>query len=268
VIRLLTAVADDMESTAKSKYEVPIQDIVEQAVARLQSLLLKQKLYHAAVVKIHKSRGGDGSHSRMQRLQIRRIAVNQEGMFEDLRVIAEIVLLRRDDTPAGKLGMANIMQDIPERGRGAWAEVRLFLDMVAGELPRIVELLKQFETGKKTQASQEQVIEWLSLALRGVSGSGEEDDPVPAQPNEWHSIPPEQGQAGRYNSRKAALSMLRALQLQVVKQTERLWELKRTGQWDAAATQQWEFTRRLQAEVYNRVGTFYDPQAYDIPQRN
>jgi hypothetical protein len=146
VIHLLTTVMNRIGTELKmdkNKYSMN-----EQAQARIQRMIIKQKMCLDETRAVWKRRGADGAFSRADRLRIEEIAKEEKSLQADVDAVWEIV------NTAHNIGFNTFP-----------AEARLMLELARVEMRSAEKRLNAIDPGEETQRIEESILDRLKKTL-------------------------------------------------------------------------------------------------------
>lgn len=228
VIHLLTDVMNAVGPELKmdqNKYAMN-----EQAQARIQRMIIKQKICLGETKQVWSRRPADGAFGRPERLRIEAIARDERSLGDDADAIWAIV------NTAHNIGYNTFP-----------AEARLMLEMVRLDLVVIEKRLLGIDPGMETQELQQIVLDRLK-AIEKMAG---QEDPTGAKEMDRRFTYDSFLSRGPINSqaRVPILLMLISLQEDLVRRTAMLDRARRAGRAAAGADAEAEQLRQLQENI-------------------
>jgi hypothetical protein len=246
VIHLLMRVINQVHSELRlSQIESAMN---EQAQARIQRMILRQKMCLVETKSVWDGRGGDGVYSRSARMRIEEIAKEQKGIQADADVVWEII------NTAHAVGY----NCFP-------AEARLMMEMARLEMQMAEKRLTAVDPGEETQRIEESIIARLkkteSMCAMEIPGGAKETD-VKFTFGVMLTRPP-------INSfqRAPILAMLLAIQEDIATRTQRVSASRRAGNTDPGLDAEMEQLRQLQENVLAQLNQYAreDARAFGGP---
>jgi hypothetical protein len=266
VIRLLTKVVEQMRNVNNELHSVMLQEIIEQWIALIQRMLLKQKMCIAETKDVWNKRkpgGEEGPYTRAQQLAIRKIGSTQDGMLKDLVRARQVLDLAAEadsavpgqpkPPPKPKPEPRTLAERAQLGGGGGMLGIAgIFVALIESDLHAVVKLLDALDAGLETQRRQQLIKERLEAIIGGVLGGDDSNDPNKSNPMSWNGlVNPQAG--SRYEVRKEVLKMLITLQTQVNQRTADLDAVKRKGEWAEEHGKELSGLEEIQMLIYENV---------------
>jgi hypothetical protein len=227
VIRLLTTVRDRIRpelNMDKNKYAMN-----EQMLARIQRMLMKEKICRAQTQAVWDKRPADGAFRRTEQLWMDAIARDQDSLEDDFKVCWEIM---------------NTAHNV---GFGLFPpEARVLLELARSESKGVVKRLEGHDPGPETQGAEDVIIERLA-AIETLLGAGF-GDKVEEKDRQF-TYDSFISRMSLHNTRVNDIGLLVALQKDVNRRLAAVENARRGGKADASVEQEAEQLRLLQEHV-------------------
>ena len=227
VIHLLTTVRERIGPELKmdkNKYAMN-----EQMLARIQRMIIKERICRARTQVIWEKRPAEGTFGRTERLRIEAVARIQGGLEADFKICWQVM---------------NTAHNV---GFGLFPpEARILLELARTESEQVEKRLLAYDVGPETQQGQDVVLERLQ-AIATLLGPG------------FAETPPEMDRKFTYDSFISRMSLHRTrineigllvtLQEDINRRTAQVEKARRSGKITAAVEQEAEQLRQLQEHV-------------------
>ena len=239
VIHFLTTVRDRVGPELKmdkNKYAMN-----EQMLARIQRMIIKQRICLAQAKTVWDKRGKDGSFGRTESLLIEAIARDQGSLEDDFKMCWEIM---------------NLAHNV---GFGLFPpEARMMLELARAEVQEIVKRLQKYDPGAQTQRMQEVVIERLKVIASLLSDSS---IPSPPELDRQFTYDSFVSRMNLHNTRVQILALLAQMQNDINRRTTMIDNARRAGTASAAMEQEVEQIRLLQEHVRVKLAGYAEQDA-------
>ncbi|MGD0900250.1 MAG: hypothetical protein ABR915_20650 [Thermoguttaceae bacterium] len=234
VIQLLTAVRDRIGPELKmdkNKYAMN-----EQMLARVQQMIMKQKMFCAQSRAVWEKRPASGQFGRTEQLRIEALAKDQAGLEEDFKYGWEIV------NTAHNVAYALF----PPEARVLW-------ELARSESRTAATRLSGLDPGPETRSIQDSILERLQAIAKLLGpGFGEEVKELDRKFTYDSFL----SRMSLHNTRVNEIGLLVTLQEDINRRTAEIDKARRSGKVDASVEQEAEQLRQLQEHVRQGLETW------------